>query len=87
MSDSPAAERRARATVRRFSSAAEADRDDSAYWKGIPAADRVLEVWRLSQEQWAIVAASPHEPGLSRSVASVRRRSGPRDLADVEGLE
>jgi hypothetical protein len=74
MSDSPGAERRARGTVRRFSSAADADRDDAAYWQGIPEAERVLEVWRLSQEQWEPAGPSPDEPGLSRSVASVRRR-------------
>lgn len=74
MSDSTPAGRRARATVRRFASAAEADRHDLEYWRAIPEDERVLEVWRLSEEQWRLAASSPDEPGLSRSVASVRRR-------------
>jgi hypothetical protein len=37
-------------TVRRFESAAEADRADHAYWQQIPESDRALEAWRLSQQ-------------------------------------
>jgi hypothetical protein len=74
MSDSTPARRRANATVRRFGSAQEADRHDLEYWRAIPEDERVLEVWRLSEEQWQLAASTPDEPGFSRSVASVRRR-------------
>lgn len=74
MNPERAAERRRRMTVRRFASAAEADREDLAYWLRIPAGERVLQVWRLSVEQWRLKGELPDEPGLCRSVASVRRR-------------
>jgi hypothetical protein len=61
-------------TGRRFSSNAEADRHDAEFWQQIPAADRVLLAWRLSVEQWELLGRAPDEPGLCRSVASVRRR-------------
>ena len=67
-------DRRSRAEVRRFSSARDADRADLEFWMRTPAADRILEVWRLSQEQWELSATSPDEPRLSRSVTCVRRR-------------
>jgi hypothetical protein len=69
-----ALERARRMTVRRFASAADADREDHAYWQQIPEAERALEAWRLSQELWALKGGPPHEPGLCRSVARVRRR-------------
>ena len=69
-----AAERRARMTVRRFSSAAEADRHDLEFWTQIPAADRVALVWTLTEEQWRLSGTWSDEPGLCRSVASIRRR-------------
>jgi hypothetical protein len=66
-------DRAARLSVRRYSSTAEADRDDLRYWQQIPEAERVLQAWRLSVEQWRL-RGEPHEPGLCRSVAHVRRR-------------
>jgi hypothetical protein len=61
-------------SIRRYDSSAEADRHDLEYWLGMPEAERVLEVWRLSQEQWQLASRSLDEPGLSRSVARVHRR-------------
>jgi hypothetical protein len=61
-------------TVRRYSSAAEADRHDLEYWMQMPDAERVLQVWRLSQELWRLRGERPDEPGLCRSVARVHRR-------------
>ena len=61
-------------TVRRYVSAAEADKHDLDFWMQLPDAERILQVWRLSQELWRLRGDLPHEPGLSRSVASVRRR-------------
>ena len=60
-------------TGRRFASAAEADRADLEYWRQMPAAERVLLVWQLSQEQWELSGQPANEPGLCRSVASLRR--------------
>ena len=65
---------RHRITVRRFASSAEADRHDLEYWLQIPDTERVLLAWRLSHELWQLHGDPPHEPGLCRSVASVRRR-------------
>jgi hypothetical protein len=66
--------RRARITVRRYASAAEADRHDLEFWMQMSDAERVLHVWRLSQELWRLRGTLPDEPGLCRSVAIVRRR-------------
>ena len=52
MEQSAAASRAARIVVRRFASAAEADRYDREYWLSIPAPDRLLQVWRLSADLW-----------------------------------
>ena len=60
-------------TIRRFESAAESDRHDLAYWQQMSGAERVLHVWRLSQEIWRL-RGEPHEPGLCRTVARVHRR-------------
>ena len=65
--------RRRRITIRRFASARDADRHDLEFWMQLPANERVLQVWRLSQEQWTLAGHRPHESGLCRSVASVRR--------------
>jgi hypothetical protein len=51
-------------TIRRFASAADADREDHAYWQQIPEAERALEVWRLSQELWRLKGGPPHEPRI-----------------------
>jgi Arc/MetJ-type ribon-helix-helix transcriptional regulator len=67
-------DRAARISVRRYASASEADRDELRYWLQIPEAERVLEAWRLSVEQWRLRGEPPHEPGLCRSVARVHRR-------------
>ena len=69
-----ATERARRMTIRRFASAADADREDRAYWERIPEAERALEAWRLSQQLWRLKGGAPHESGLCRSVARVRRR-------------
>ena len=66
--------RASRMTVRRFASSADADRHDLEFWAQIPEADRIREVWRLSQELWRLRDDLPDEPGLCRSVARVHRR-------------
>ena len=66
--------RERRVTIRRFASAAEADRHDVEFWRQLSDADRVLQVWRLSQELWRLRGELPDEPGLCRSVARVHRR-------------
>lgn len=66
--------RAARITVRRFDSAADADRHDLEFWMQMSEAERVLQAWRLSQEIWLLRGERPHEPGLCRSVARVLRR-------------
>jgi hypothetical protein len=63
-----------RVTVRRFATAAEADRHDLEYWQQLSPAQRILQTWRLSQELWQLRGDPPDEPGLSRSVARIRRR-------------
>lgn len=67
-------ERTSRITVRRYASAADADRHDLEYWLQIPDTERVLQVWRISQELARLRGEPPHEPGLHRSVARVFRR-------------
>jgi hypothetical protein len=61
-------------TVKRFESAAEADRHDLEFWRQMSDADRVLHVWRLSRDLWLLRGETPDEPGLCRSVARVQRR-------------
>jgi hypothetical protein len=61
-------------TVRRFESNAEADRAESANWRALSDADRVLLAWTLSRDLWQLRGEQPCEPGLHRSVESVRRR-------------
>ena len=63
-----------RLTVRRFESAAEADRHDLEYWMQLSDAERVLQVWRLSLELAQLRGDQPYEPGLHRSVTRVHRR-------------
>ena len=60
-------------TVRSFASAAEADQHDLEFWRQMSDAERVVQVWRLSEEQWRL-KGEPHEPGLCRTVARVCRR-------------
>src|SRR6266508_4177294 len=64
--------RRHRASVTRYESAADADRHDLDFWRQIPEGERILQAWRLTQEQWRL-ADLPDESGFCRSVASVRR--------------
>jgi hypothetical protein len=68
------ADRSARLTTRRFESSAEADRHDLEFWMQIPERQRILQVWRLSQELWRLRGELRDEPGLCRSVARVHRR-------------
>jgi hypothetical protein len=74
MPSDPPARRAGRITVRRFESAAEADRHDLEFWMQMSDAERVVHAWRLSQDLWRLRGESPHEPGLCRSVARVHRR-------------
>jgi hypothetical protein len=64
MDRSDAAPRAGRIVVRRFASAAEADRHDLEYWLSIPASERLLQVWRLSVELWRWRGEFPDEPGF-----------------------
>ena len=66
--------RRARISVRRFASAAEADRHDVEFWLTLSESERVLQVWRLSEQIWRLRGDPPYEPGLHRSVEGLRRR-------------
>ncbi|MGE0592624.1 MAG: hypothetical protein AB7G23_10490 [Vicinamibacterales bacterium] len=61
-------------TVRRFASMADADREDLAYWRTLSPAERIRLTWQISREQAILAGQPPHEPGLHRSVARVRRR-------------
>jgi hypothetical protein len=67
-------DRAARLVTRRFASSVEADRHDLEFWMQIPEHERILQVWRLSQELWRLRGELPDEPGLCRSVARVLRR-------------
>ncbi|MGQ0733088.1 MAG: hypothetical protein ACT4QD_05450 [Acidobacteriota bacterium] len=62
------------ATARRFPSNTDADRHDAEFWRQVPPHERVLQVWRLSVEQWQLLGRAPDEPGLCRTVASLRGR-------------
>ena len=72
MSSEQDAGRADRITARRYASAADAERHDLEFWMQIPDAERVLQVWRLSQEQWRL-SRLPDESGLCRSVARLHR--------------
>jgi hypothetical protein len=74
MSADASARRAGRISVRRFASATEADRHDLEFWSKIPEHERVMHVWKLSQELWRLRGDLPDESRLSRSVESVRRR-------------
>jgi hypothetical protein len=69
-----AAARAARMTIRRYLSASEADRHDLEFWLEMSDADRILHVWKLSQEIWRLRGELTDESGLCRSVARVQRR-------------
>jgi hypothetical protein len=70
----PPGSRSTRIVIRRFASSEEADRHDLEFWMQIPERERVLQVWRLSQELWRLRGELRDEPGLCRSVARVHRR-------------
>ena len=74
MTTDTAASRASRMTVRRYSSATDADRHDLEFWMQIPEAERILRVWQLSQEIRRLRGDLSDEPGLCRSVARVHRR-------------
>jgi hypothetical protein len=59
--------------VRVYRSIEAHERDDARYWASLPADVRVLQAWKLSEEQWRLSGEFPHEPGLCRSVARVQR--------------
>jgi len=46
-------------TVRRHTNLAEAGRNDAEYWRRIPAAERILLAWQLSDEQWRLAGHPP----------------------------
>jgi hypothetical protein len=68
-----ASSRRARMQVRVYRSFADHERDDPGYWRALPIEVRVLETWKLSEEQWRLRGEFPDEPGLCRSVARIHR--------------
>lgn len=61
---SSADQRRARMQVRVYPSIQAHLRDDAAYWAALPAAERVMQVWRLSEEQWRLRGEFRNESGL-----------------------
>ncbi|MBY0493204.1 MAG: hypothetical protein K2Y23_03200 [Cyanobacteria bacterium] len=65
--------RAGRIDARVYPSLAAHDRDDAAFWASMPVAERVLQVWRLSEEQWRLRGELPDESGFPRSVARVVR--------------
>lgn len=65
--------RSARMEARIYPSLAAHDRDDAAFWAAVPVAERVLQVWRLSEEQWRLRGELPDESGFPRSTARVVR--------------
>jgi hypothetical protein len=65
-----------RITVRRFASAAEADRHDLEFWRQFTDGERVIEAWRLSEEQWRLRGEFPTDPDVCRTHARlIRNRS------------
>jgi hypothetical protein len=69
-----ARQRQARMTIRRYASAAEADRHDLETWMQIAPAERVLQAWRLRQELW-LLAGRPPDPQEGQSFPPVIRRT------------
>ena len=65
--------RRTRMQVRVYPSLAAHDRDDASFWAAIPVAERVLQVWRLSEAQWRLRGEFPDASGFPRSTARVHR--------------
>ena len=69
----PDAGARRRMQVRVYRSLADQDRDDPGFWALLSPAERVVQVWRLSEAQWRLRGEFPDASGLPRSVARVRR--------------
>ena len=46
---------------------------EGASWAALPVAERVLQVWRLSEAQYRLRGDYPDASGLPRSVARVHR--------------
>ena len=65
--------RRERMQVRVYASLAEHGRDDAGFWAAMPVAERVLQVWKLSEAQWRLRGEFPDESGLPRSTARIHR--------------
>lgn len=65
--------RRARMQVQVYRSLAAHQHDDAVYWASLPVDVRVLQAWKLSEEQWRLRGELPDEPGPSRSIARVLR--------------
>jgi hypothetical protein len=59
--------------VRLYAALAAHDQDDARFWAALPVADRVLQVWKLSEAQWRLAGGFPDASGLPRSVARVHR--------------
>jgi hypothetical protein len=60
-------------SVRVYQSVAEHDADDPNWWLQMTPAERVMMVWRLSEEQYRMKGEFPDEPRLCRTITSVRR--------------
>jgi hypothetical protein len=61
-------------TIRRFASSRDADRHDLEFWSKMSDDARVEYAWQVSEEIWRLRGDFPHESGLCRSVARLRRR-------------
>lgn len=60
-------------TGRRFASNAAADAVDSEYWRALPDAARVQQVWSLSLAQWTLQGDADNASRFHRSVTRIRR--------------
>ena len=72
--DERAAVRRKHAVASLHRSLEAADRADRSFWRALAPEERVLEVWRLSEELWSIAKGEADEPGLCRSHTRLLRR-------------
>ena len=75
MSEGSQNERRGRVTVRRFSSAAEADLHDLAYWRSIPDAERVLLAWHLTIAATSVSNGCGSAVGMESRPAKCRSKN------------
>jgi hypothetical protein len=72
--DDRSAEDRTRLFVRRFSSHAEADAADRAYWQSVSPDDRLAMVWDLVLTYSRMQGQDGDQPRLQRSVCRIERR-------------